>query len=130
MTTDTKPTVDELLKPRYVLENEYPECPFNNGDILTQRGQSNAFGIEDNPYGILQEDLDKFPYLFRKLEWWQERSESEMPEYVKNIETGEIGKVFRWRNDCNEVFVGFKDNCCATKFYIPSTELDYLNFKN
>ena len=35
---------------------------------------------------------DKFPHLFKPLPWFEKREESELPEYVKSIETGRVYK--------------------------------------
>ena len=94
-------TKEELLKPRYKVIADYPqhyfkgedkdnEYKFIEGDILAYGKVNNSMtyrrigrcgymsvGIpcESNP--------ELYPKIFRKLEWWEEREEKDMPEYVK-----------------------------------------------
>jgi hypothetical protein len=133
-----KVSVEELLKPRYIIDNEWFDCPYPNGTILIPINNSNGFGPEDwepGMYAFTKESLDIYPYLTRKLNWWQEREESDLPEYVKDKFSGELLKieynfsgytpsdVHTW----NETKPKHWDNLYDLE---PSTESDYLSYIN
>lgn len=81
-------TTEELLKPRYKVIADYP---FNKiapvGEIIS--GDK-----------LPMWDVREFPHLFKKLEWWEERKESEMPEYVKRgdrvYKVADANEIFSW----------------------------------
>lgn len=96
MQTINKPSVDELLKPRYIIENEWFDCPYPNGTILVPIKHSNGFGPEDwedGMYAFTKESLDIYPYLCRKLNWWEGIEESDLPGYVKDKFSDELLKI-------------------------------------
>jgi len=82
-------TKEELLIPRYLCESptdsHYPYSPFKVGDILTLNqisgNGSNCCTINGVVYS--EAALNKYPHLFRRLEWWEFRDEKDMPEYVR-----------------------------------------------
>lgn len=92
-------TTEELLKPRVKCisptNEHYPNSPFTVGDILEQvhpeLSSSNPY--KGNwEYGKNKEIYhpEKFPHLFKKLEWWEDRKPEDMPEYVRR---GELEKI-------------------------------------
>ena len=123
MTTENK-AIDDLLKPRIKVENPYPNSPFTIGEIICE------------PSWQQTEWAKECPNIFRFLKWWEERLESEMPEYVKE-EGGNIYKVvyyerseMRWmecrnKNSISTWAVNSKVMC----FFEPSTEAEYLNYQ-
>jgi hypothetical protein len=100
----------ELMEERYILENKYPGCNWSVGDIFPA-----------NFY-----DFKPFPYLFRKLEWWEERKAKELPTYVKcNIgRTKEIRRVKKY--DFFNRHVEFRSGIGLLENYLPSTKEEYL----
>lgn len=71
-------SVEELLKPRYKVIADYPNSRLRNGQILNIEGDEN--------------DIDgfaKYPHLFQKLEWWEERSFDLAGMYIR---AGELAK--------------------------------------
>ncbi len=61
-------TKKELLIERYKCIADYPENKFCKvGEIL--------MGNDSN--------LCNYPHLFKKLEWWEERTPRDMPTYIK-----------------------------------------------
>jgi hypothetical protein len=66
-------TPEELLRPRYKVIAEFPRiedfegCEIDNIIITLS---------EDNLY-------EKYPHLFKKLGWWEDRKEEDMPMYLK-----------------------------------------------
>lgn len=89
MEVEKKLSVEDLMKPRYMVIADYPaDHSYKVGQILVNVG---GFTIpyQGNYKTFL---LDDYPHLFKKLEWWQERKESDLRkvEYVKviNYESG------------------------------------------
>ena len=70
--------VAELLKPRFKVIADYPESKFKVGEII-QLTWNDPF---PDKYGGYETFYNKYPHLFKKLEWWEDRKESEMPQYV------------------------------------------------
>src|ERR1035437_3812610 len=78
----------ELLKPRIKLIAPIPFFENKVGEIL----ESTSQGIfidpeyeENSSFCIIWENVDNYPHLFKKLDWWEEIKEGDMPEYVKYI---------------------------------------------
>lgn len=79
---------EQLLIPRIKISEEgYPGMPFEAGGIYTlvpvtdgtfNLWASHTFGIR-----LEEKEWKRYPSIFRPLQWWQEREESDMPEYVK-----------------------------------------------
>lgn len=65
-------TKEELLKPRYKVIADYPQSIWKEGQILPYFPE---------PYA--KENIEKFPKVFRKMNWWEERKAEDMPEYIK-----------------------------------------------
>jgi hypothetical protein len=115
-------TPEDLLKPRYKVVADYPDSIFKIGGILIQ-------GEKDLT------EAAKYPHLFKKLEWWEEREEKDMPEYLKCIKTpdqlhfsDEIFKV-EWNG---VIWAKSERGLCvvSTNCYIPVTAAEYLQYKN
>ena len=115
-------TTEQLMQPRYEVIADYPNSIIPKGNIV-------------DDLLLFKIEFEKYPHLFRKLEWWEKRDVKDMPEYVKCIKTPDqkhfpdmIYKVryraFEWGFDENEIPVFLETNC-----YIPSTETEFLNFK-
>lgn len=101
MTQENK--VAELMKARVKCigtdDKHYPGSPFKIGEILLvdSAGDRSAIGLSRNErgesYWLIPKD---YPHLFKKLEWWEDREVSEMPEHIKYKHTGNgQGWVFK-----------------------------------
>lgn len=70
-------TAKELLKPRFEVIADYPNpkdyCYFPVGEIIKIES------LEDINY------LEKYPHLFRKLNWWEHRKIEDMPKKVMSL---------------------------------------------
>jgi hypothetical protein len=120
--------VEDLLKPRYKVIADYPG---NDTPVGT---------IHDNEFTVRfhEKTLNSYPHLFKKLEWWEERKESEMPEYVKskNADKNFYYKIIKW--DMVGYITGYitETQVCNLSIwkpefnYYPCTESEYLNQKN
>lgn len=79
-------TSKELLQPRYKVIADYPNSIFEINDVIDV--------VEDMYYleGYTEGFFSPYPHLFRKLEWWEERGEEDMPKKVKLI-TGKNKRI-------------------------------------
>lgn len=121
-------TIEELLKPRYKVINEYPFSLHKLGIIY------------ECPYYYMNIDKGKawidfhkqFPAIFQELKWWQEREIEDLPKYLK-IEDA-IRKVVKWDLGLATVFVtnglSLKPRGNRINIYTPATEEEYLQFTN
>jgi hypothetical protein len=70
---------EELLKPRYKVIADFPYNTFGEvGSILDRDWGWN--GDDENGF---KHHISHYPHLFKKLQWWEERKQEGMPEYVK-----------------------------------------------
>lgn len=108
---------EDLLKPRYKVIADYPDSTFSIGDVLMT--DVNSF--------FRKHCLLGYPAIFRKPEWWEEREEKDMPEYVKII-----------GDDDNEIIIkvfGYQDGRIVYKngggtllhYALPYTKEEYDN---
>lgn len=133
----TQEQVDNLMKPRYKVIADYPRSCFNIGDILRVSGDCAGKGYTGSgvmPASVYKPEL--YPHLFRKLEWWEDRTPEEMPEYVKFYqpmpEMFKIGKVEKWELRRTRPIVTTDADRVRRELSdadLPSTEQEYLNYQ-
>lgn len=120
--------VADLLKPRWKVLGRYPDSPFQIGII--------GYGKTFNTAGNAKFHFEDYPLIFRKLEWWEEREEKDMPQYVKwnyipnvddKVMEGCVEKVTRYVQNGYGVVIG-NDTVIATKYYLPATETEYQQY--
>lgn len=76
-------TAAELLKPRRIVELDYPNSPFKIGDILEFDEKQNMFYSPFESDKIFYNvDVEKYPHIFRPLKWWEHRKVEDMPKRV------------------------------------------------
>lgn len=78
--------ISELLKPRYKVENPDTSGRWAVGDIYTftrEVAQTYDYWVNQKGQSVSFNFFSAFPHLFRKLNWYEDREESQMPEYVK-----------------------------------------------
>ena len=135
--------IEDLLKDRYKVIAPYPSSPYEVGDLveITDIGTSfhctttkewntfiEEFAPVENYWSIKL--IDDYPHLFRKLEWWEDREVSEMPEYVKPAKSPQyIFKVIKFTDGR----VYFQNNNGGTSsqpagVMLPATESEYLTY--
>jgi|ERR1044072_619177 hypothetical protein len=127
---------NDLLKPRYKVIADYPGNAYKLGDIITfvEDGCSELIANYSAVNGdrtrlmVAKKEFDKYPHLFKKLEWWEDRSDEDMPEYYKHKDFGWVAEsvgiydttiCFRGRNDVIEWHV---------QNLLPATEAEYLEY--
>lgn len=126
-------TINDLLIPRWKVIADYPKSLYHVGDILNGGWRS-----EDCIYCDTNGPRWRhYPHLFRKLEWWEERTKEELMlvKHVKRIgkyHTGEIhtvaspeqdGRIWHVDNEIEFRFIKDSD-------LIPVTEEEYLTYIN
>jgi hypothetical protein len=140
-------TVEELLIPRYKVIADYPNIQFKIGDIVKKYffdiSQKGAYTYLTNVKSPLQgsslkrEYIETMPHLFKKLEWWEERDENDMPNFIKNKEDGHIAKIEEQsKNTSSEVYIEGFDHRNKRSFYgwvslfnsNPATEEQYKEY--
>lgn len=125
---------EELMRPRYKVIAGYPSNQNKVGDIITiQRSTRDQVELVCGWY-------DKFPHLFKKLEWWEEREIEEMPEYVKVViddKPGFVHKVEGWvgNNAYGVPMYGFKNRVGyvsprSVTDLLPATAAEYEQYIN
>jgi len=118
-----KPSAEELLKPRIKVIADWPGSHFEADEILDVERYGARLISQKTGKSVNGLKYDRYPHLFKKLDWWELRQPSEMPDYVKR--EGEVRKVAGW-SGCNSV-VEFGDNIeGATSFWLPATESEYV----
>lgn len=129
-------TTDELMKPRYKQIADYPNSLFKTGDILyifETVEECEAFNTREGHAPRLNsyDQWGKYPDIYQRLQWWQDRLPENMPEYVKD-ENGIVGKLGERysRNLKNCVMVTFKEGNAIVnhfKHWLPATKDEYDN---
>lgn len=90
--------------PRYKVIADYPFSSCKIGDIYTLNLNENSAKYIKDAGGFLNNiNLDDYPHLFRKLEWWEGRKEKDFPLFANS--NGNYITVRKWviregQNDC------------------------------
>lgn len=103
--------ISELLRRRVKCigngEYHYPGSVSKVGDILYEAVQESNKGYyysKDGYVSVIFEP-ENYPHLFKPLAWYEDREESQLPEYVKNIADGHIFKVCRFQIALGSVII-------------------------
>ena len=142
-------TVEELLKPRYKVIAQYPNTPYEISDLVNISDDGNLFHaittwvgpdgqlIEQQKYYHSIETLQKYPHLFKQLEWWEDRKLEEMPEYVKRVngQEGVSGVIpfSMFRKEYEPYEDAELEWTCGSyhiSLFVPATEAEYTNYIN
>lgn len=109
---------EELMNPRYELIADYPSNLNQVGDIIECPNYDYEFTKQ---YWV--KSKDKYPHLFRKLNWWEKRSIEDMPKRLicKAIpDDTKIIEIEEWDMD---ILVGWvnkeKRTCCSLRSFNP-----------
>ncbi len=126
-------TAEELLKPRVRCTGNdkyhFPGSIFSVGDILTIESWDSVsigtkrFYLPD----YFKFNIDNYPHLFQKIEWWEDRKPEDMPDYVKTKAGNSVRMVESFNPATNQiVFVGGRIR--NIRHWMPATELEYKQF--
>lgn len=86
-------SIEDLMKPRYKVIADYPNSCYRVGVIIDKYIRP-----------VTADFYDKFPHLFQKLEWYEERSVDDMPEYVKRTSNGKVFHIAVGTKDLLDVY--------------------------
>lgn len=123
-------TVEDLMKPRYKVIADYPMSPFAVDKIIEFDKDEVHTDKNHNRWNI---SAFKFhPHLFRRLEWYEERSIEDMPEYVKHITAGTPVKVKKYvgEDDCFWVTQDEETIIKHLSRYLPATLEEYNEYQS
>lgn len=134
--------VEQLMRPRYKLIADYPGCSFEVGTILEPNDEgelySKSAGYSWTVSRIMLKDVKKFKHLIRPLEWYEERTPEEMPEYVKYAENGMVAKVDHFDLETTSAWFMYLEggvhpycpggSALENTNWIPATLADYLAY--
>ena len=117
----------ELMKPRFLVIADYPNSEYTVGEIVTP---DSDLWIHSN-MKLCYPSVEKFPQIFRKLEWWEERKVEEMPMYVRIPPNGNVIKCTAWYlNNMNWYGeVDGKRQRIFLDYFEPATEEEYNSNK-
>jgi len=119
-------TAKELMQPRFEVIETYPKSKFKKGDILERiPNATNDWYNADKSLinaDILLEEIEQYPHLFRKMNWWEKRTAEQMPKRVMSIldDKGDTFEIQEWDM---EILVGWIDkkerSCCSLLTFKP-----------
>jgi len=114
----TKKEIERMLLPRFEVIADYPNSNWSIGEIITDAGEFSTKHI-----------YRKYPHLFRELDYWEKRTEEEMPKYVKSEQWGRVFKVLSHfaglhKEQC-KVYDGKIDRRMRYENLLPATEAEY-----
>jgi len=102
-------TPEQLMQPRWKVIEWYPDSEFKVGDS------------ENRICSI----------LFKKLEWWQDRSSQDMPQYILRDNAGLVYKVTHWDIHHSGNAIAWCDGEAVIASYCqPATEADFNSQPN
>lgn len=126
-------TVEELLAPRYKVIADSLDTQFEVGDIIHGERQLLVFNTltkESN-----SKPISNYPHLFKKLEWHEERTIMDLPDYIKWKASGDIEftifKVNNWYSSPNSFDIAGCDVDGGRLFIKdcqPATESEYNQY--
>lgn len=138
----------DLTAPRRKVIAPYPNCPFEVGDILifipgftirmdgTPESITYSDVYKSGNNIVLAGEVDKCTANFRKMFWWEDRKEEEMPEFLK-YKNG-VYKVAGYFFDAKSNTVLFEDctvsgevGCMGMiELCYPATLSEYTTYKS
>ena len=116
----------ELMSPRFEVVAEYPKCEFKKGAILRRikYATNDIFHIDEYAPvgGLYLSEMEEFPHLFRKMNWWEKRKEEDMPKKViskcDNLDT--IYEIESWDMEILVGWINVKQrSCCSLLTFKP-----------
>lgn len=127
-------SIEELLKPRIKVIERWPDMDKNKyyvGQIITlpcYERSSKQWFIQDEESKIYDAYFDSYPHLFKRLEWWQERDEKDMPEYLKY--KSKIIKIDKWFYMANDLRFHSETTFITSGPYgsLPATREEYEQY--
>jgi hypothetical protein len=107
-------TPTELLKPRYEVIADYPGSLFELGEIVSPYKEKATAAF------------DKYPDIFRPLQWYEHRKPKDMPEYVKWRDL--VGKAGGTEKEFEMHLPNGNSTVMHIDNYTPATEAEYQEY--
>ena len=107
-------TAEELMVPRYEVIADYPGSTYPIGTIFTS--MSNGFvrymldGDKHSTNGL---NLEKYPHLFRRMLWWEQRSVEDMPKRLKHLTVDGIEEIEEWDMEYMTGWISKNERTCC-----------------
>lgn len=127
---------DELLRPRFKVIAKWPSMrDFELNQIITLNEdfspQYKMWSIEDcqGKRTYITKFFEDYPHLFERLDWWHERSDEQMPKYLRFI--ANKSKVVELVKLYNRDMVDIRHHdgkiidCLDMELFLPATEEEY-----
>jgi hypothetical protein len=118
-------TIESQLRPRYKLIADYP------GNVQPVGHIHQAIGDQES-IRYWCEEKEKYPQVFQRLEWWEYRTDSELPKYMKEADNPDIVYMFlashKWTP--RKIYVRDGENHEGWEFInnmFPATEQEFKN---
>jgi hypothetical protein len=117
---------EELLKPRYKVIADFPgmeDYGLKVGEIVDSSFHRDL--ISNLNF------LNKYPHLFKKLEWWEEREEGDLPKYLKSFNSDTFYKVLKYNVTSGDVWVeSFNGISISIIHFVPATQEEYEQYQS
>lgn len=127
----------DLMTPRYEVIADYPESKFKIGQTVTLKEihPYSGYSFISGDFVLSPEWFDKYPHLFRKLQWYEKRDIKDMPEYVKYVDSNELNRLSEKEWEGMFSFINNNDSigCQLLKKLnkaLPATKSEYDNYIN
>jgi len=120
----------DLMKPRIIVTNPYPNMKFEVGEIIKANGHGKFIQYED--FGSIEIDPEYYSANFRLLSWWEFIDEKDMRGYFKCAWRGEIYciKIDKWEKDGSMYYYKIDGMTFCANYSTPTTATDYENYLN
>ena len=117
----------ELMTPRFEVIETYPKSKFAKGDILERipNATNDWYNVDKSLINadILLEEIEQYPHLFKKLNWWERREIEDMPKRLicKAIPNDtEIMEIQEWDMEILVGWINKKErSCCSLRTFNP-----------
>ncbi len=122
--------MNNLLTPRYKVVADYPDSNQPLNSLLIQTSTVPLFENNINGCKMRFSSIQKYPHIFRKLEWWENLPESNFPKFCK------VGLVVVNSDDVcidecnNRIYVGQDEYLFHKCTLLPATEKEYTDYIN
>lgn len=118
-------TAIELLIPRFEVIGTYPKSKFKKGDMLERIPNATNDWYNANKSidaDILLEEIEQYPHLFRKINWWEKRTVCDMPKRVMSMadDKKHTYDIEEWDMDILVGWINKKErSCCSLLTFKP-----------
>lgn len=111
-----------LMQPRYEVIGEAPLLTNKIGEVLACSHPSGQIECHFLFQGNVHVSPDSYPLIFRKMNWWENRTAEEMPKKVKSLadNKGDVFEIEEWDMDILVGWINKKErSCCSLLTFKP-----------